>query len=579
MFWESLDERPGRLHHSWVRALADLDVLIIDCQTTGASPSFGVVLELGWGIARASRAETEALQAHWVSLPEGHRVPSQVQKLTGYDSSIAGAAIPESEAWRRLRSTVAHAAAAPTAIHFARFELSFLRDWAHRLEPEAPFPIDAVCVHAIALRLYPHLPRHSLRALAGYLGHGLDLARRSLGHVEATAFVWRKMCEELAARGILTWEELQAWLVDRAPARPRSKKSKYPIPPERYKTLPDEPGVYRFVRSNGDVLYVGKATSLKKRVTSHFVGRGGTQQSPEMLTQVSDIQVTVVASALEAALLENETIKTLKPLYNVQLTANDPRVWYSTRDFELGHEGPDSSHTVGPLPSEYSLRPLGALGALAGGAPSTPSLRSGAVGVSALWTPGEAVFAAGWAEFLARHGAVLNGSPSLRTGVLKLARLLLLGKALAPASDEPERDLEATALLPPKSRDWDPERVARHLERAAAQAYQAYRRSRWLTLIHDSDILYVEKNAARTRLLSVRGGLIVDASDSRTDWVSSARVRGSEDVRFDRAKYDRLRILSTELKRISQEGGRVAVHWGAARAVSPRWLRGILRLV
>ncbi len=200
-------------------------MLIIDCQTTGASPSFGVVLELGWGVARANRAETAALQAHWIALPEGHSVPQQVQKLTGYDAGIVSAAIPESEAWQRLRSTVALAAAAPAAIHYARFELSFLRDWAARLEPQVPFSIDAVCVHAIALRLYPDLPRHSLRALAGYLGHGLDLARRSLGHVEATAFVWRKMCGELAVRGILTWEELQAWLAARVPAKPRAKSA------------------------------------------------------------------------------------------------------------------------------------------------------------------------------------------------------------------------------------------------------------------------------------------------------------------------------------------------------------------
>jgi DNA polymerase III epsilon subunit-like protein len=564
------------LHHTLVRALADLDVLIVDCQTTGASPAFGVVLELGWGVARANRAETLGLQAHWIALPAEHAVPRQVQKLTGYDASSASSAIPESEAWQRLRSAVALGAAAPAAIHYARFELSFLRDWAGRLEPEVPFPIDAVCVHAIALRLYPDLPRHSLRALSGYLGHGLDLARRSLGHVEATAFVWRKMCGELAARGILSWEQLQAWLAERAPARARAKGNKYPIASERFKALPNHPGVYQFLRSNGDVLYVGKATSLKKRVTSHFVGRGGTQQSPEMLTQVSDIRATVAASALEAALLENETIKTQRPLYNVQLTAPDPRVWYCTRDFDSGQPTADERYAVGPLPSEYSLRPLAALMALTAGAPSTASWRSSAVGVSALWTPERAVFDAGWAEFSARYGSILHGSSrSQRLAVLKLARALLLGKAGTPD----EEGVDHPELLSTKSRDWDPERVARHLERAAAQAYQVYRRARWLALIHDSDILYAEPGSGRTRLLLVRDGAIVDASDRGAAWTPSARVQRTREPRFDRAKYDRLRILSSELKRIVQDGGHVAVHWGAGEAVSRRWLSGILRLI
>jgi DNA polymerase-3 subunit epsilon len=275
-----------------VRALADLDVLIVDCQTTGASPAFGCVLELGWGVARASRSELASAEAHWIALPEGQRVPRQVQKITGYQPAHAADALPDSDAWARLRQAVQHATAAPTAIHYARFELAFLRDWSARFDPHSPFPFDAVCVHAIATRLYPDLPRQSLRALAGYLGHSLDLARRSLGHVEATAFVWRSLCAELARRGIVSWEQLQAWLAERAPAKKRTTKPSYPLPSERYRSLPDAPGVYRFLRSNGDLLYVGKAASLKKRVSSHFVGRASKQLAPEMLTQVNEIEFT-----------------------------------------------------------------------------------------------------------------------------------------------------------------------------------------------------------------------------------------------------------------------------------------------
>jgi excinuclease UvrABC nuclease subunit len=74
-----------------------------------------------------------------------------------------------------------------------------------------------------------------------------------------------------------------------------------------------------------------------------------------MLTQVSDIAVTETPSALEAALLENETIKALNPPYNVQLTTGDRRVWYSSAAFEAAAT-PSDEHVIGPLPSEYSLR-------------------------------------------------------------------------------------------------------------------------------------------------------------------------------------------------------------------------------
>jgi len=557
-----------------VRALAELDVLIVDCQTTGASPAFGSVLELGWGVARADREQLADAESHWILLPEGQRVPRQVQKMTGYEPAFAAHALLDSDAWARLREAVRRAPAAPTAIHYARFELAFLRDWATRFEPHSPFPFDAVCVHAIASRLYPDLPRQSLRALAGYLGHGLDLERRSLGHVEATAFVWRSLCAELALRSVFTWEELQRLLSERAPAKVRAKKPRYPLASENYKQLPDAPGVYRFLRKNRDLLYVGKAASLKKRVSSHFVGRASKQLAPEMLTQVNAIEFSLTPSALEAALLENDTIKALRPPYNVQLTVQEQRVWYSTLDFAAALSAPDAMHCVGPLPSQYSLRPLAALMELSAGAPSTPRLRAYAVGVSDLWTPDEAVFAAGWAELSQRHSAALAlAREKPRHGTLQCAKRLLrssLGKATeeSESSESPE--------------GWDPERVARHVERAVAHSYRVYRRARFLRLLHDCDVVYREPNSERARLLRIRGGSLAEAADVALDWTPRERARpthASDMPAFDRAKYDGLRVLSSELKRIVRDGGQVVVHFAPRSRIAQRWLPGVLGLV
>ena len=346
--------------------LSDIGVLILDCQTTGASPAHGAVLELGWCITRAAAPELEQLQAHWVALPEGHVVPFAVRRLTGFDQArVTGALRPE-DAWELLRVSTGRARPMPAAIHFAKFELAFVRDWATRFEPAAPFPLDAVCVHAIACRLYPDLPRRSLRALAGYLGHGLDPARRCLGHVEATAFIWRKLATELSARGVDTWERLADWLAAREPAPARSKKRRYPLSSAKYRALPDEPGVYRLVRVNEDVLYVGKAASLRKRVASHFTSAfSRTERALEMLTQVHDIQFTTTRTALEAALLENEEIKARHPPYNVQLVPSHARTWFSNTRFDDLSPEPDALHRWGPLPSTFSVRALGAMGRLA----------------------------------------------------------------------------------------------------------------------------------------------------------------------------------------------------------------------
>jgi len=554
--------------------LADLDVLIVDCQTTGASPAFGSVLELGWGIARANCDRLAAAEAHWIALPEGQKVPRQVQKITGYEPAFAALALADQDAWTRLRQAMQNAAPAPTAIHYARFELAFLRDWSARFEPNGPFPFDAVCVHAIASRLYPDLPRQSLRALSGYLGHGLELSRRSLGHVEATAFVWRALCVELGQRDIVTWEQLQAWLNERLPAKPRPKKARYPLASERYRSLPDAPGVYRFLRKNGDLLYVGKAASLKKRVSSHFVARASKQLAPEMLTQVTEVAFTLTASPLEAALLESDTIKALRPPYNVQLTSAEPRVWYSTRDFNAAAPSPDSEFSVGPIASQYSLRPLAALIELVSGAPVTARVRAFAVGVSDLWTPDEAVFAAGWAILQARHSdAIALARARPRHGVLQLAKSLLVSAAGKSADESEPAD---------QPEGWDPERVARHIERAIAQAFQVYRRARLLALLHDCDVVYREPQTAKARLLRMRDGALSDAVDAPPDFRPHERARPARQnldrARFDRSKYDRLRVLTTELKRVMRDGGQVDLYFGPNSAVPRSWLAGALRL-
>jgi DNA polymerase-3 subunit epsilon len=553
--------------------LSQLEVLVIDCQATAAAPR-GHLLELGWARVRDAVPQPHACL---IALPDGEQIPPAVTRITGISAAMMHAAVDGQLAWRALSEDAASLTQqpTPTVIHFARFEQPFLRTLAG-----GAMPLDVVCTRDIARRLLPDLPRCSLRALAGYFGRAVGPLRRSAEHVEATAFVWHELVRLLEAQGVSTWGALHDWLATPiAPTRPRRRV--WPMPRQVRLSLPDVPGVYRMLRTDGSVLYVGKAASLRHRVNSYFRKQTGVpERLLEMLSQARAISVDVAPSALEAALLEPDAIKHHRPPYNIALTTQDRALWFASQDLSARSPEPSTDCPLGPFASTGTLDRFAALARGDRAAlMSTVRLeadatRDGGPSMSGARGPDEGTFMAGYDRLGAAH-------PELtRNDLPEHAKLLRLGTRLwregrrdrdDDEQDEPDHDSPA----------WTPELVQKTLEWLALQAALARRRAIWLTRLADSSLVWREPDASCARLMVIENGEITAGAggDPATPPPIPAGCRRPTAARreaFTLASFDRLRVLTTELKRLTAAGAPVSLRLGRGPALDATRLASAL---
>jgi DNA polymerase-3 subunit epsilon len=510
------------------------------------------------------------------------RLPRRVRELTGLTTGQLRAAAPARRVGERLASVVAETwpsgASGPrvAVAHFARFEEPFLRALLSR---GGDLPFELVCTHELARRLLPTLPRRGLRAVAGYLGHAVPEPRRARHHVEATVLIWRGLLSLLEqGHAVRSIQDLRAWLAATEPRRPGRV---YPMETRIRRDLPDAPGLYRFERTGGSVLYVGKATSLRQRVNAYFqTSRGHGDRTLEMLAQARAVHVTPTGTALEAALLEPDEIKRLRPPYNVALREEDRRLAFWSWTLRHVSLRPDPRHPVGPFLLQAPRPPLCTLLTLLDrGEPARAPARLAArvLGVPERYAPSAACLRVGLELFVARHGRWWGSGPPVRSLQRLAARL---GR---PRSGLPEASPLAADEGSQRTERWSPEGVAGALEDLVRRSAHVIRRARWLCALSECSLAWRSEDAhGPTCGLVLRRGEVVircELEEAQAPPLPPGHALPLEERQraLDLAAYDRLSALSRELKALVTVPGSVFLRLGTTTILDRGTLERALR--
>lgn len=133
---------------------------------------------------------------------------------------------------------------------------------------------------------------------------------------------------------------------------------------QKVNTLPNNPGVYQFLDSQGQIIYVGKAIDLKKRVNSYFQKEHLDGKTRTLVKLIDDVHFTVVQNELDALLLENNLIKSYRPRYNVLLKDDKTYPWIVIKNeafprvFATRRKFNDGSVYYGPYPNVKQMHQL-----------------------------------------------------------------------------------------------------------------------------------------------------------------------------------------------------------------------------
>lgn len=338
-----------------MNSIWDIPFVVIDVETTGSDAIRNRVIDIACVTVQGGKIVSE-----YSSLVNPHQfIPYYISQMTNITNEMVYIAPEPRLVFVKVASILSQDNAVFVA-HNASFDWSFVMHSIARANLD-PIFIPRLCTLKLARRIYPNLKKKNVGSLCEFLEIPIFNRHRALGDAEATAQILIKLLEKAESEfGIESKEDLLRFQnMQLKHFKPPSKTFKIVEP--ILKQLPTESGVYFFFDDKNNILYIGKAKSLKERVNSYFHNSNiFSQKTSEMLKRVRNIKWECTGTELSALILESRLIKKYKPPYNsmsktyrefpfIKLTVNEdfPRI-ESTWTIE-----PDNAEYYGPFNSPF----------------------------------------------------------------------------------------------------------------------------------------------------------------------------------------------------------------------------------
>ncbi|HEX3787094.1 MAG TPA: DEDD exonuclease domain-containing protein [Pseudonocardiaceae bacterium] len=295
--------------------LRDTTFVVFDLETTGGSSNADTVTEIG-----AVKVRGGEIIGEFGTLVDPQRgIPPLIVELTGITQAMVTGAPTLATV---LPAFLEFAAGAVLVAHNAPFDVGFIRAACQRHGYPWHRP-PVVCTVRLARRALTReeAPSCKLSALAQLFSTTTKPNHRALDDAKATVDVLHGLLERVGSVGVQSLEEL----LDYLPEVTAAQRGKRGLAAD----LPREPGVYLFRGPAEEVLYVGTASDLRRRVRQYFTGSENRARIREMVALAVRVDSVVCAHALEAQVRELRLISAYKPAYN-RRSRNPHGSWWVT---------------------------------------------------------------------------------------------------------------------------------------------------------------------------------------------------------------------------------------------------------